>query len=125
MDENQLSTQRHTTQLEVGVPRDKQYIEQLEELLHHASTNIMCELSKAKMTLHEYGALAEASSSPPMMHAPNLNFDQVNDLLFEQTVNTLRSIMHNSLTPPDLTADLASSIDALNASRKRYGRGTL
>lgn len=124
MDENQLPTQRHQAQPDVSAPRDQRYVEQLEELLYHTSDNIMCELSKAKMTLHEYGALAEASAFPPI-HTPNLNFDQVNDLLCEQTVNTLRAIIHNSLTPPELLEELASSIDVLNASRKRYGRDPL
>lgn len=124
MEENQLQTQRPQAQPDGCVPRDHRYVEQLEELLSHTSNNIMCEMSKAKMTLHEYGALAEASAFPPI-HTPNLNFDQVNDLLFEQTVNTLRAIMHNSLTSPELLAELASSIDVLNASRKRYGRDAL
>lgn len=125
MDENLLPTQQREAQPEVGVPRDQRHVEQLEKLLYHTADNILCELSKSKMTLHKYGALAAASAYPPMVHTPNLNFDQVNDLLFEQTVNTLRSIMHNSLTPPELLAELASSIDLLNASRKRYGRDTL
>jgi len=101
-----------------------QYIKQLEDLMRLASNNIMCELSKAKMTLHEYGALTE-SCAYQSIHTPDLNFDQVNDLLCEQTANTLRAIMCNDLTPPELLADLTNSIDALNSARKRCGKEML
>lgn len=107
-----------------AISTDWQYIKQLENLMRHAALNIMCELSKAKMTLHEYDTLTE-SCAYQSIHTPDLNFDQVNDLLCEQTVNTLRAIMHNGLAPPELQAAISSKINALNAVRTRYGKEIL